>query len=254
VIENPIFQIFAKEFSGTNEYMAMQRLYALDQLGKYDTIILDTPPSRNTLAFLNAPQLLSQFFEERFIRWLVLPANRLFTAGMRKGLSLLERLTGTGFMTSLFDFASALFEIRVEFAANLKKIISLLESKDVGFLIVTHPTPDTAPEIGHFIDTLREHHFHFDGVILNRTLSYLKITDAEWAQAELRPALKVIEALQKRESTALRSILKETSSPPYAMLPELARDVHSLEDLFHVARALDISHLGHSLARSRTER
>ena len=124
IMSNPIFQIFAKEFSGTNEYMAMERLIPLEQSGKYDCIIIDTPPSRNTLAFLNAPKLLAQLFEEKLIRWLVLPANRLVSGGMRKALGILERLTGAGFMTNLFDFASALFEVQVGFTANLKKITS----------------------------------------------------------------------------------------------------------------------------------
>src|SRR6185437_1218456 len=112
VFQNPIFQIFSKEFSGTNEYMALQRLYRLHAQGQYDCIILDTPPSRDTLAFLDAPQLLAQFFDERLIKWLVLPTNKLVSSGMRRALGLLESLTGAGFMTHLFDFAHALFEVR----------------------------------------------------------------------------------------------------------------------------------------------
>ena len=68
VMKNPIFQIFAKEFSGTNEYMALERLFHLYRQECYDCIILDTPPRRNTLAFLDAPRLLPQFFVEKLIR------------------------------------------------------------------------------------------------------------------------------------------------------------------------------------------
>lgn len=256
VIQNPIFQVFAKEFSGTNEYMALERVYTLDQMKQFDCIILDTPPSRNTLAFLDAPQLLAQFFDAGIIKYLVLPANKIVAAGMKKALGVLERLTGKGFMTHLFDFAQSLFEVRVGFIQNLKHITALLESRDVGFLLVAAPTPDTAPELRHFIESIREHRFHFDGVALNRTLSYFSITEAERDEVrrstdpELKKALELLDALQARELKATEALTQTiaeilgntrqySESPLYAKLPELARDVHSVEDLFHVAMAFD---------------
>ena len=236
VMINPIFQIFAKEFSGTNEYMALERLYALDRLRKFDCIILDTPPSRNTLAFLQAPKLLAQFFEAGIIRWLVLPANKLLASGMKKALGILEKLTGAGFMTHLFDFAAALFEVRVRFAANLKRITELLESPHVGFLMVTVPAPDTVQEPFISSENVQEHHFNFDGVALNRTLSYFETPpSAEGATGE---AFAVIRALQEREQHVIEALGRKPI-PLCARLPELARDVHSVEDLFHVALALD---------------
>ena len=236
VMKNPIFQIFAQEFSGANEYMALERLYALDQLRKYDTIILDTPPSRNTLAFLNAPTLLARLFEEKLIKWLVLPANKLVATGMRKAMSILERLTGASFMTHLFDFASALFEIQESFTKNLNAIIALLRSSDVGFLMVTTLAPDTAPEAQHFIETLKTQKLHFDGLAVNRTLSYLKSSE-KGEGSQNTEALEIISALQKRELRVLEQ-LKNNGVELSAKLPELARDVHSVEDLFHVAMAL----------------
>jgi len=244
VIENPIFQIFAKEFSGTNEYMALERLLALHRSGLYDCIILDTPPSRNTLAFLNAPKLLARFFDEKLIRWLVLPANRLVAGGMRKALGILEKLTGAGFMTHLFDFTAALFEVQGNFTANLRKIMSLLGSKEVGFLMVTTPTPETAPEILHFIETVQEHGFQFDGVALNRTIGYLEPTNSlADTKADTSPStsrgVEIICALQERERKVIAELIQNRgkSIPICGMLPELARDVHSVEDLFHVAMA-----------------
>jgi anion-transporting ArsA/GET3 family ATPase len=213
--------------------MALERHYALDRLGQYDCIILDTPPSRNTLAFLQAPRLLSQFFDAGFIRWLVMPANKLLATGMKKALGILEKLTGAGFMTHLLDFASALFEVRVTFTANLKRITQLLESKAVGFLMVAVPSSDTTSEALKFIEDIRAHKFHFDGVALNRTLGYF-----ETPPENSGPALAVIRALQERERLVIES-LGRNPVPLCAQLPELARDVHSVEDLFHVALALD---------------
>lgn len=249
VMKNPIFQIFAREFSGTNEYMALERLAKLHSLQKYDTIILDTPPSRDTLAFLDAPQLLARFFEERLINWLVMPANRLVSAGMKKAMQLLEKLTGSGFMANLFDFASALFEVRLEFTANLKRITALLQSEEVGFLLVSAPAPqrvsEMASEIEHFVNSVRDHEFHFEGVVLNRSFADLEASAplAEQITAEANPqmkaALTLIQALQNRE---LGAASRSSATPGlHAQLPELARDVHSVEDLLHVAMEFDRS-------------
>ena len=242
VMRNPIFQIFAKEFSGTNEYMALERLHALHVQDQYDCIILDTPPTRNTLAFLEAPRLLAQFFDEKLIRWLVLPANKFVATGMKKAFSILEGLTGASFMAHLFDFASGLFSVQMNFTANLKRITELMESPQVGFLMVTTPTPTHEEEVDHFIQTLKAQGLHFEGIIFNRTLAYLK--------DELRPdlasppspawqeAYHLIHTLQERERRVIENFMQKPI-PVCAKLPELARDVHSVEDLFHVALAFD---------------
>ncbi len=246
VIANPIFQIFAKEFSGTNEYMAMERLYALSKSADFDFIVLDTPPSRNTLDFLDAPRLLNQFFEDRIVKWLVVPTNKIVATGMRKALEMLERLTGAGFISDLLEFASALFEVRVNFQANLTKVMNLLKNDSVGFLLVAAATPDTAPEAAHFIQSVEDHDFHFMGVALNRTLGYLKIDpsmrDTAGTTPGLQESLALLEALQKREELAVQSlkkILPMTAGSLSILLPELARDVHSMDDLLQVAEALE---------------
>lgn len=255
VMNNSIFQIFAKEFSGANEYMALQRLNALRDSGEYDLIVLDTPPSRNTLAFLNAPALLAKFFDEGVIKWLVTPANRIVSAGMRKALGILERLTGKGFVTDLFEFATALFEVQGPFTESLRRVTQLLKSGETGFLLVTAPSPDTAPEASHLLESLRERDFNFDGVVLNRTMGYFRITDEERKRAreaeasgqtggaEALRALEIIEKVQAREMRVTEELMRTVGKGAAGQqlgirLPELARDVHSMEDLIHVAMAL----------------
>jgi anion-transporting ArsA/GET3 family ATPase len=234
VLRNPIFQVFAKEFSGTNEYMALERLYSLATDPQYECIVLDTPPSRNTLAFLDAPGLLARLFEEKFIRWLAIPANKLVAAGMKKAMGVLERLTGSGFMSNLVDFSSALFEMQSKFAGNLRKVMELLRSNEVGALMVTAPSPDAAGEIHHFIETVKSRGMHFEGVAINRMMSPLGRPEPGSASAE---SLSLIESLQNRESRIIDQICS-SEVPVCVKLPELARDVHSVEDLLYVALAL----------------
>ena len=254
LMQNPIFEIFAREFSGANEYMALERLISLHNTGEYDTIILDTPPSRNTLAFLDAPQLLARLFEEKLIQWLVVPTNQLFSIGIKKALGILEKLTGSGFMTHLFAFCQSLFDVRIKFLARLKDVTTLLQSQDVGFILVTASVPEAIPELQHFVDSVKDHGFHFDGLLINRTLGGLADDQSEWRSAgksseqakQLGRARQLLQALVEREKVsydAFKPLLEGSrrlggGSILYEKLPELARDIHSLEDLLYVAFAL----------------
>ncbi len=245
VINNPIFQIFSKEFSGANEYMALQRLLALYKTGDYDCIILDTPPSRNALAFLEAPQLLAQFFDEKMIRWLVMPANKIVAIGMKKALGLLEKLTGAAFMTHLFEFASALFDIRLKFQGALHQVTDLLKSKEVGFLMVSNPSPDTTSDIFHFLESLGRHGFHFEGLVFNRThltpWDRSSITSEIPESSSVEHAKKILSSLSERQTHAIQTLtqyfVEKAVEPNWIKLPELARDVHHLNDLLVISQA-----------------
>ena len=162
---------------------------------------------------------------------------------MKKAMGILEKLTGSGFVSHLFDFGGALFEIQASFLNSLERINNLLQSNDVGFLVVTAPTPETVPELEHFIQSVKDHQFHFDGIAVNRTLTGLSFAESDREKAP--EAFELLDALQKRELTALRALKKFTQDSNLfcAKLPELARDVHSVEDLFHVAMAFDRAHI-----------
>ena len=237
---NPLFQIFAREFSGTNEYMALQQLQKLHDSGRFDCIVLDTPPSRSTLEFLDAPRLLNQLFEANLIQWLVVPANKLAQATVKKALGLLEKLTGATFMHHMLDLARAIFEIRTGFSRHLTRVIELLESDRTGVLLVTGAHADFAEELAHFRKHLLAHGLKLDGLFVNRTFgAYPEATTEQLGQASGRPelsrALELLGALRAREGKALSRLQQATGGLPTKLLPELARDVHSIEDLLHVA-------------------
>lgn len=239
--QNPLFQIFAREFSGTNEYMALQQLQALHDSGKFDCIVLDTPPSRNTLDFLNAPRLLNQLFEANLIQWLVVPANKIAQATVKKALGLLEKLAGSSFMGHMLDFASAIFEIRSGFAKHLNQVIELLESERTGVILVTGAHADFAEEIAHFRRHIVGHGLRLDSLFVNRTLGAYPegavpthLSNSE----ELAHALELLQSLRSRESQSFVKLKTATGPLATTLMPELARDVHSIEDLLHVARRI----------------
>jgi anion-transporting ArsA/GET3 family ATPase len=244
MVRNPLFQIFAREFSGTNEYMALQKLSAIHESGKYDCIILDTPPSRSTLEFLDAPKLLAQLFDANLIQWLVVPANKIASAAMRKVLGLMEKLMGASFMGHMVDFVTVLFEMRTGFTDHLRRMIRLMESEEVGVMLVTGAHSDFSEELSHFRGHLEKHGIRLDGMIVNRTIGAYSDEGPELppaSAADFRSAVDLLRSLKGREERGLanlKKIVAEGGLEP-RLMPELARDVHDLKDLVQIARRLE---------------
>ena len=237
VRENRIFKIFAREFSGTNEYMAMQKLHSIARDPAYDFIVLDTPPSRNTLDFLRAPELLSRFYEEKIFNFLVTPANKLFSGGIDRVMGLFEKLTGGTFVSQMIEFARSLLEVRLSFMASLKQVMETLRSPGTGFLLVASPTHTETEEIEHFLETVRQKSFDFGGYVINRSLLYLEKSGEP--TPGLEPGIAVLDGLRDREQKSVARMATAVGQEPLYVFPELARDVHSFEDLLHVAQALE---------------
>ncbi|MEK7691000.1 MAG: ArsA-related P-loop ATPase, partial [Bdellovibrionota bacterium] len=233
---NPIFEMISREYSGSNEYMAMVRMHQLHRTGEYDLIVLDTPPSRNAVAFLDAPQLLARFFDERMVRWFVLPTNQLFATGMRKAFGILESLTGSAFVSNLFDFGARLFDVRARFSRDLDEIMKILRSPDCTFGMVTAPHAEAHSDFRALRENLRDRKLGFDVLFANRLLGAIPLA-AAGAIADQSPiVLRAhdqfirMREFETRHLTALtREALREQIL--FSKVPELARDVHTLDDL-----------------------
>ncbi|NDD90729.1 hypothetical protein EBZ37_01400 [bacterium] len=244
LFQNPLFQIFAREFSGANEYMAIQKLQSIHESGRYDCIILDTPPSRSTMEFLDAPKLLNQLFEANYIQWLIVPANKLASSAMKKVLGLLEKLMGANFMSYLMEFVTILFEVRIGFSDHLRRMIRLMESEEVGVILVTGAHCDFSEELAHFRGHLEKHGLKLDGMVVNRTIGAYRDEGPEVPPAEeteFRSAVDLLRNLKGREERGLQNLKKTVAGDSISprLMPELARDVHDLKDLVHIARRLE---------------
>lgn len=237
ILKNPIFKIFSQEFSGSNEYMAMELLYQLHSSREYDFIVLDTPPSNNTLDFFDAPRLLSRFFDERIFRWLAVPVNKLFSSGIKKALEILEKLTGNGFIGQLVDFSESLFQIEPKFSTNLKHIIEMLESSDVGFMMVSVPSQDLLKETERVIIEIQKRNIHFEGIFLNRSLLDL---ESQFSPSIIgsNSAYSLLRELQKREQEMTKSKMLSNATP-VIRIPEMTKDPHSLESLIFLATFIE---------------
>ena len=226
---NPIFKLFSGEFSGTHEMMAMQKLHALQKEAHYDLLVLDTPPSQSMETFLQAPHLLTRFFETKILGWLALSGSSALQTSLRIGTELLEKLTGASFVREMVQLAQSMLELQTQFALNLRGIEALLTSKELGFLIVTSPQEQAAQTAESFRQFLAQRHFQYDGWILNRSLEHL-------TPDPVPPQIHEILSQAQRFEAELKSHLNH--HPWIASVPELARDVHSIEDLIYVSQFL----------------
>jgi anion-transporting ArsA/GET3 family ATPase len=171
ILQTSIYKIFAQEFSGMNEYLAIEKLYDLYQSKEYDLIILDTPPSANTLMFLNAPMRLMEFFDDRIVKLFINPGNKIFAFGIRKVLEVLEKITGKGFISEFLDFTANLFELRGRFMDNLNDVQKLLHQDDVSFVMVTSSERISKPDTQCFVEKLKNENYPFWGFIVNRSVA-----------------------------------------------------------------------------------
>jgi anion-transporting ArsA/GET3 family ATPase len=105
ILANPLYQNISGRFVQSHDYIAMERLYEIHSEGKYDLIVVDTPPTRNALDFLDAPQRLADFFSSRLLRWLIAPyRSRLVNVATKPFYQVADRILGTQFLADISEF------------------------------------------------------------------------------------------------------------------------------------------------------
>jgi anion-transporting ArsA/GET3 family ATPase len=198
ILANPFYQTISTSFSGTQEYMAMEKLGQLAASGAWDLIVVDTPPSRSALDFLDAPQRMSNFLDGRMIRLLSSPA-RAGGRGLRKvlgaGFSLFAKAVSTILGGQLLADASAFVQafdtMFGGFRERATATYALLRSPGTAFVVVAAPEPDALREAAYFVDRLRSEDMPLAGLVLNRThpvLAPLTATRARDAADDLAGA------------------------------------------------------------------
>ncbi|MCW5835166.1 MAG: ArsA family ATPase [Labilithrix sp.] len=180
ILANRLYQHLSRIVAGMQEYTAAEALYTLSTEGKYDLVVLDTPPSRNALAFLEAPRRLSMFLDERVVG-VFLPDD---ATGQRRGAmvraaaDLVERVFtkafGEGFYKDLSDFLRAFSGMFGGMRAHAEAVRELLSSDRSAFVLVTSPEPAALAEAGFFQDKITELGLPFAGYVLNRSWAYTR--------------------------------------------------------------------------------
>jgi anion-transporting ArsA/GET3 family ATPase len=180
ILENPLYQNVSGRFVQSHEYIAMERLYEIHSTGTYDLIVVDTPPTRNAIDFLEAPERMADFFSSRLLRWLTVPArSRVMNFATRPFYQMADRILGSQFLEDIAEFFLLFQTMYKGFVERAEAVTRLLHDRRTTFLVVT--TLEAAPlhEAEFFVSALTSEKYHLGALVLNKVLpSYLLDPDA----------------------------------------------------------------------------
>ncbi|MFW5472692.1 ArsA family ATPase [Knoellia sp. CPCC 206450] len=266
ILENPFYQAVSSSFAGTQEYMAMEKLGQLrtqaERDGTWDLIVVDTPPSRSALDFLDAPKRLGSFLDGRFVRLLMAPAKaggraylKVFSVGVDLAQRTLSRVLGGQMLQDVQTFVAALDTMFGGFRERADVTYALLKKDTTAFVVIASPDRDALREAAFFVDRLGQERMPLAGVVVNRlqslgaaALSAARAEDAldqlteEGKEDSLTAALLSLHV--DLASTAARQhafVSRFAASHPHVPLttvPASATDVHDLDGLREIGAAL----------------
>ena len=171
ILDNKLYENISGRFVQSHEYIAMERLYDLHHKGRYDLIVVDTPPTRNALDFLEAPERMAEFFSSRFLRVLTAPArSRLVNLASRPFFTVADRVLGSQFLQDIAEFFSLFQTMAPGFVERANAVSRLLRDHRTTYVVVT--TLEAAPlhEAEKFVEAISKKGFHLGAVVLNRVL------------------------------------------------------------------------------------
>ena len=261
ILENPFYIALSSSFAGTQEYMAMEKLGQLHRdamkTGAYDLIVVDTPPSRSALDFLDAPERLSSFLDGRFIRLMLAPARgpaRLMTAGVSIVTNTLTKILGAQILRDMQTFVAAFDTLFGGFRARATKTFELLQADGTAFLVVAAPEADALREAAYFVERLSADRMPLCGLVINRASSTpggsLSADEATSAATRLRRTDpdSLTAGLLRLQADRVRMVEREThlrsrfaaAHPRVAtvVVPALSTDVHDLDGLRRIGACL----------------
>ena len=171
ILANPLYENITGRFVQSHDYIAMERLYEIHASGRYDLIVVDTPPTRNAIDFLEAPDRMADFFSSRLLRWLTVPArSRVFTLASKPFYTAADRILGSQFLQDIAEFFLLFQTMYDGFVERARAVTRTLSDKRTTFVVVS--TLEAAPvrEAEFFIEALRDRKFPLGAVVLNKVL------------------------------------------------------------------------------------
>lgn len=175
ILNNSLYKSISDTFVGSQEYMAMEKLYEIYTEGRYDLIVLDTPPTRHALDFLDAPKRMTDFLDGRILKWFLKPyfsagraGFRMFQRGTGIILRTLEKVTGISTLKVISEFFTAFEGMYDGFKERAEAVYELLHDRITAFVLVTSPEDLTIEEAIYFHDKLIEYEMPFCGLVINK--------------------------------------------------------------------------------------
>jgi anion-transporting ArsA/GET3 family ATPase len=171
ILSNPLYQNITGKFVQSHDYVAMERLFEIHTSGRYDLIVVDTPPTRNAVDFLEAPERMADFFSSRLLRWLIAPyKSRVVSFASKPFYSVADRILGTQFLEDIAEFFILFQTMYDGFVERARAVTDLLASPRTSFLVVSTLESAPAREAEFFLELLDERGFHVGALVLNKVL------------------------------------------------------------------------------------
>lgn len=249
ILTNHIYQFLSTMMAGTQEYMALEKLYELNESQAYDTIVLDTPPAKHALSFLEAPDRLAHFLDENILKWFLKPylkagtfSLKMITSGSHLVFKLIELLTGLHVLYELSDFLLNLQGLYSGFRERTLKAQEILKSSQATFLVVTNPEQAVFEQALHLHQRLSQLQVSLGGFLVNRVTEEVSWTSQEKQMMAPLPFFSLLESYQKlaqREKEQIQKIKTRIGKTlPLYKIPFFEEDIHDIQGLRHINQYL----------------
>jgi anion-transporting ArsA/GET3 family ATPase len=243
ILANRLYQNLAGALSGTQEYMAMEKLYELVQSDEFDIVVVDTPPTRNALDLLDAPRRLTRFLENRLFRALLVPTKmslRAVGVATQALLRTISKVAGAEIVQDAVGFFQAFEGMEDGFRSRASAVHELLADPATAYVLVTSARPDAITEAGFFAEKLAEREVAVAALVVNRIAPSFGDGGerAPSTAAELEPFeanLAQLNAVAAREEAAFSGLAAQVAPAPVGRIPLFGQDVHELLGLQRAA-------------------
>lgn len=255
ILENPFYDNVASKLSGSQEYMAAEKLYELSNDDRFDLVVVDTPPTREALDFLEAPQKLMNFLDHRVYRWLIAPARsglKIVNIAAQPILRTIGRVIGADVLADAINFFQAFEGIESGFRDRAESVQKLLKSEVTKYLVVASPRRDTVDEAIYFSRQLRSAGMAVTGLIVNRLQPLFGSGTAEEAESAARAAqdrgetdlavlhrnLAHLRRISEAEEDAIAPLLSFAANSVISRVYQRSEDVHDIGAIRNLGRDL----------------
>ena len=212
ILANPLYQNISGKFVQSHDYIAMERLYEIHSESDYDLIVVDTPPTRNALDFLDAPQRMADFFSSRLLRWLIVPyRSRLVNMATKPFYSIADRILGTEFLADISEFFILFQSMYDGFVERSESVGRLLSDRRTTFLVVSTLEAVPLREAEYFAEQLVSRRLHLGAIVLNKVLpDYLRGSEGTVVADAMNERCDELSALLAPELAALDPVMGDT--------------------------------------------
>jgi anion-transporting ArsA/GET3 family ATPase len=221
VLANPLYQNITSRFVHSHDYLAMERLHELHASGRFDLIVVDTPPSRNALDVLDAPGRMMEFFGSRLLKWLTVPyRSRLFAAASKPFNQVADRVLGSRFLQDIAEFFVLFQAMERGFVARARQVEQLLSDPRTTFVVVS--TLEAAPshEAAFLARELAARHLHLGAIVANRVLP------AGFSAKSAATSARKLERIDAAHAGAVAEAVSADPEQVAALLRQLGAQFH----------------------------